>query len=44
MEAMGLPFYYYENTEGGHGSGADIKQSARTSALTMTYFIEKLMD
>jgi len=44
MEAMGLPFYYYENTEGGHGSGADLKQSARTSALTMTYFIEKLMD
>ena len=44
MEAMGLPFYYYENTEGGHGSGADIKQSARTNALTMTYFIEKLMD
>jgi prolyl oligopeptidase len=44
MEAMGLPFYYYENTEGGHGSGADLKQQARVSALTMTYFIEKLMD
>ena len=43
MEAMGLPFYYYENTEGGHGSGADIKQSARTNALTMTYFIVKLL-
>lgn len=44
MEGMGLPFYYYENTEGGHGSGADIKQSAKTNALTMTYLIEKLMD
>ena len=44
MEGMGLPFMYYENTEGGHGSGADIKQSAKTNALTMTYLIEKLMD
>ena len=44
MEGMGLPFFYYENTEGGHGSGADIKQSAKTNALTMTYLIEKLMD
>ena len=43
MEEYGLPFYYYENTEGGHGSGADIKQSARTNALTYTYFMEKLM-
>ena len=44
MEEYGLPFYYYENTEGGHGSGADIKQSARSNALTMTYFMKKLMD
>ncbi|WP_295636391.1 prolyl oligopeptidase family serine peptidase [Novosphingobium sp.] len=44
MEGMGLPFMYYENTEGGHGSGADIKQSAKTNALTMTYLIQKLMD
>jgi prolyl oligopeptidase len=44
MEAMGLPFYYYENTEGGHGSGADIKQAARSNALLMTYFTRKLMD
>jgi prolyl oligopeptidase len=43
MEEMGLPFLYYENTEGGHGSGADLKQAARTSALTMTYLQEKLM-
>jgi prolyl oligopeptidase len=44
MEEMGLPFYYYENTEGGHGAGADLKQAARTTALTMTYMQEKLMD
>jgi prolyl oligopeptidase len=44
MEEYGLPFLYFENTEGGHGSGADIKQSARSTALTMTYFVRKLMD
>lgn len=43
MEEMKLPFYYYENTEGGHGSGADLKQTARTTALTMTYLESKLM-
>ena len=44
MEEYGLPFLYFENTEGGHGSGADLKQSARATALTMTYFVRKLMD
>jgi len=44
MEEMGLSFLYYENTEGGHGAGADLKQAARTTALTMTYLQGKLMD
>ena len=44
MEEMGLPFYYYENTEGGHAAGANLKQAARTSALEMTYLTRKLMD
>ena len=44
MEEMGLPFLFYENTEGGHGAGADLKQAARTTALTMTYLQGKLMD
>ena len=44
MEEMGLPFFYYENTEGGHGAGADLKQAAHTTALTMTYLQKKLMD
>ena len=33
MEEMGLPFYYYENTEGGHAAGANLKQAAHTNAL-----------
>lgn len=44
MEEMKLPFLYYENTEGGHGAGADLKQAARTTALTMTYLQRKLME
>jgi prolyl oligopeptidase len=44
LEEMGLPFYYYEHTEGGHGSGADVKQTARANAQWMTYFARKLLD
>jgi prolyl oligopeptidase len=44
LEEMKLPFFYYENTEGGHGAGADLKQTAHTTALTMTYLQRKLMD
>jgi len=44
MEEMGLPFYYYENTEGGHAAGANLKQTARTNALEMVYLTRKLMD
>jgi prolyl oligopeptidase PreP (S9A serine peptidase family) len=34
---MGVQFTQDENTEGGHGVGADLKQAARTTALTMTH-------
>jgi prolyl oligopeptidase len=44
MEQMDLPFYYYENTEGGHAAGANLKQAARTNALEMIYLTRKLMD
>ncbi len=44
MEHLGLPFYYYENTEGGHAAGANLKQQARTQALQMVYLTRKLMD
>ena len=44
MEEMGLPFYYYENTEGGHAAGANLRQTARTNALEMVYLTRKLMD
>ena len=44
MEEYGLPFYYYENTEGGHAAGANLKQVAHTNALEMVYLTRKLMD
>ena len=44
MEEMGLPYYYYENTEGGHAAGANLRQTARTNALEMIYLTRKLMD
>ena len=44
MEEYGLPFYFYENTEGGHAAGANLKQQARTTALEYVYLTRKLMD
>ena len=43
MSEFKLPYFYNEITEGGHGSGADLKQQAGTSALTYTYLQRKLM-
>jgi prolyl oligopeptidase len=43
MSAMGLPYYFYEVTEGGHGAGANLKESAHTSAMEFTYFARQLM-
>lgn len=44
MEEYGLPFLYYENTEGGHSAGANLKEAAHTSALEMIYLTRRLMD
>jgi prolyl oligopeptidase len=44
MEEYGLPFLYYENTEGGHAAGANLKQTAHTNALEMVYLTRKLID
>lgn len=44
LAAMNDPYLFYEVTEGGHGSGANLQERAFTSALEMTYFIRKLMN
>lgn len=42
MTDMDKPVYYYENTEGGHGSGANLNQRAYTAALTYAYLWKML--
>ncbi|MGH8163451.1 MAG: hypothetical protein ACREP1_03850 [Rhodanobacteraceae bacterium] len=39
---MHAPYLFYEVTEGGHGSGANLRERAPTSALEWTYFAMKL--
>ncbi len=43
LAAMKIPYYFYEVIEGGHGSGANLKERAHTTALEWTYFTMKLM-
>nr|WP_225899756.1 prolyl oligopeptidase family serine peptidase [Croceicoccus gelatinilyticus] len=43
MKELGLPYEYFEQTEGGHAAGADPKQEARSWALTYTYLTRQLM-
>lgn len=43
LASMHVPYFYYEVIEGGHAAGANLKESARTSALGWTYFTMKLM-
>jgi prolyl oligopeptidase len=44
MDEMRLPFLFYENTERGHGAGADLKEQAHATALTMSHLQMKLMN
>jgi prolyl oligopeptidase len=42
MSEMGKKVLYYENTEGGHGGGANLNQRAYTDALSYAYLWMKL--
>lgn len=42
LKEMGIPFYYYENIEGGHGGAADLNQRAHFLALQYSFFIDQL--
>jgi prolyl oligopeptidase len=43
MAEYGIPYLFYELTQGGHGSGTNIDESAKTTALEYTYFQRQLM-
>ena len=44
LGAMGVGYLFYEVSEGGHGSGANLNEQAHTDALEWTYFTRKLMN
>ena len=44
LAEYGIPYYYYEVIEGGHGAGANLKERAHTNAIEYTYFTRQLMD
>ena len=44
MLSQGHEVMYFENTEGGHGGGADPVALAHTTALELVYLMQQLMD
>lgn len=44
MEALGLPFYYYENIDGGHSAAANLVEAAKKAALQYVYLARLLMN
>jgi prolyl oligopeptidase len=44
MEEFHKPFFYEEIIEGGHGTGADLRETAKTRAVDYMYLTKKLMD
>jgi len=44
MLAQGHNVLYYENTEGGHGGGADPQTLAHTTALELEFLLQTLVD
>lgn len=44
MAELKLPFYYYENIDGGHAAAADQRERAKRIALEFTYLTRRLKD
>ncbi len=44
MAALGQPYYYYENIDGGHAAAANLAEAARFQALQYTYAAKRLVD
>jgi len=44
MADMGLPFYYYENIDGGHAAATDQRERSKRIALEFTYLTRRLKD
>ena len=44
LSELGYPVLFYENTDGGHAAGANLRETARRLALEYTYLTRRLMD
>jgi prolyl oligopeptidase len=44
LKALGYPYLYYENIDGGHAAAANLNETARRLALEYTYLSRRLMD
>jgi prolyl oligopeptidase len=44
LSAIGQPYYYYENIDGGHSAAANLAETARRLALEYTYASKRLVD
>ena len=44
LAALGQPYYYYENMQGGHSAAANLQETARRLALEFTYASKRLVD
>ena len=44
LDQLGIPFLYYEDTEGGHSGTANLLEIAHEQALEATYLTRRLMD
>jgi len=44
LKALGQPYYYFEDTTGGHSGGVDNEQRAKLLALQFVYLMQRLMD
>ena len=44
LQQLGVPFLYYEDTEGGHAGTANLSEIAHEQALEATYLAQRLVD
>lgn len=44
LDQLGVPFLYYEDTEGGHSGTANLLEISHEQALEVTYLTRRLMD
>lgn len=44
LAELGVPFLYYENTDGGHSANANLREAARRRTLEYMYLTQRLID